>query len=110
MTTENFCFYLQNGLIQISQTGGHWYSDTSYPFSFPSSNVGSVITNGREHRSCLGRVFNSKLSHNATLDSQCMVCMQPLLKLKTRPMARVFVFGKPFQPGLMLVGTQEWST
>jgi hypothetical protein len=31
MTTDNFCFYLQNRQIQTSQTGGHWYSDTS-PF------------------------------------------------------------------------------
>jgi len=34
MTTENFCFYLQNRLIQTSNTGGQWYSDTS-PFSIP---------------------------------------------------------------------------
>jgi hypothetical protein len=31
-----FCFYLQIGLIQNSQTGGQWYSDTS-PFSIPCS-------------------------------------------------------------------------
>jgi hypothetical protein len=29
MTTDNFCFNLQNRLIQTSQTGGQWYSDTS---------------------------------------------------------------------------------
>jgi hypothetical protein len=34
MATDNFCFYLQNGLIQTSQTGGQWYSGTS-PFSIP---------------------------------------------------------------------------
>ena len=34
MTTDNFYFYLQNRLIQTSQTGGQWYSDTS-PFSIP---------------------------------------------------------------------------
>jgi len=34
MTTDNLCFYLQNSLIQTSQTGGQWYSDTS-PFSIP---------------------------------------------------------------------------
>jgi hypothetical protein len=34
MTTENFCFYLQNRLIQTSQTGGQQYSDTS-PSSIP---------------------------------------------------------------------------
>ncbi len=34
MTTGNFCFYLENRLIQTSQTGGQWYSDTS-PLEFP---------------------------------------------------------------------------
>ncbi len=34
MRTDNFCFYLQNRLIQTSQTGGQWYSDTSH-FSIP---------------------------------------------------------------------------
>ena len=34
MTTEIFCFYLQNRLIQTSQTGGQWYNDTS-PLSIP---------------------------------------------------------------------------
>ncbi len=34
MTTDNFCFYLQNRLIQTSQTGGQWYSDNS-PYSIP---------------------------------------------------------------------------
>ncbi len=34
MTTDKFCFYLQNRLIQTSQTGGQGYSDTS-PFSIP---------------------------------------------------------------------------
>jgi hypothetical protein len=34
MTIDNFCFYLEKRLIQTSQTGGQWYSDTS-PFSIP---------------------------------------------------------------------------
>jgi hypothetical protein len=34
MTTDNFCFYLQNRLIQTSKTGGQQNSDTS-PFSIP---------------------------------------------------------------------------
>jgi hypothetical protein len=34
VTNNNFCFYLQNRLIQTSQTGDQWYSDTS-PFSIP---------------------------------------------------------------------------
>ncbi len=37
MTIDNFCFYLQNRLIQTSQTGGQWYNDTS-PLSIPCSN------------------------------------------------------------------------
>ncbi len=34
MTTAIFCFYLENILIQTSQTGGQRYSDTA-PFSIP---------------------------------------------------------------------------
>jgi hypothetical protein len=34
MTADNFCFYLQNRLIQTGQTGGQLYNDTS-PFSVP---------------------------------------------------------------------------
>jgi hypothetical protein len=34
MTTNNFSFYLQTRLMQTSQIGGQWYSDTS-PFSIP---------------------------------------------------------------------------
>jgi hypothetical protein len=37
MTTDNFCFYFQNRLIQTSQTGGQQYSDSS-PFSIPWTN------------------------------------------------------------------------
>jgi len=36
MTTDNFCFYLHNRLIQTSQTGGQQYNDTS-PFCIPCS-------------------------------------------------------------------------
>ena len=35
MMTDNFCFYLQNRLIQTSQTWGQWYSDTSPLFILP---------------------------------------------------------------------------
>ncbi len=38
MTTDNCCFYLQNRLIQTSQTEGQPYSDTS-PFSIPCHNL-----------------------------------------------------------------------
>jgi hypothetical protein len=38
MTTDNFCFYLQNSLIQTSQTGGQQYSDIS-PLVFPEEGL-----------------------------------------------------------------------
>jgi len=34
--------------------------------------VGSAKANGREPKSCLGRVFNSKLGHTAMLCRKCM--------------------------------------
>jgi hypothetical protein len=40
MTTDNFCLYLQNRLIQTSHTGGQQYSDTS-PLSFFLVQAGS---------------------------------------------------------------------
>ncbi len=42
MTTDNFCFYLQNTQSQTSQTGGQRYSDTS-PFSIPCLHYKCVI-------------------------------------------------------------------
>jgi hypothetical protein len=43
MTTDNFCFYLQNRLIRASQTGSQQYSDTS-PFSIPCINLSFIYT------------------------------------------------------------------
>jgi hypothetical protein len=34
IASDDFCFYLQNRLIQTGQTGGQLYSDTS-PFRVP---------------------------------------------------------------------------
>ncbi len=42
MTTDNFCFYLQNRLIQTSQTGGQWYSNSS-PFSIPWFSCWNIV-------------------------------------------------------------------
>ncbi len=50
-----------------------------------SDGPGSAIYNGREAKSCLGRVFRSKLGRIARLLSKCMACVQNLLELKTRP-------------------------
>ncbi len=46
MITDNFCFYLQNRLIQTSQTGGQWYSDTS-PFRIPCLQHWNLLSEGR---------------------------------------------------------------
>ncbi len=38
MTTDNFCLYLQNRLMQTSQTGGQQYNDTS-PLVLPGTTI-----------------------------------------------------------------------
>ncbi len=45
MTTDNFCIYMQNRLIQTSQTGGQRYSDAS-PLVFPGQTFPPWILNG----------------------------------------------------------------
>jgi hypothetical protein len=50
MTTDIFCFYLENRLIQTIQTGGQQYSDTS-PFSIPCSGhyLVSFVAKSKKH-------------------------------------------------------------
>jgi hypothetical protein len=77
--------------------GAHPGVDVMRTFFFVITNIygnfsynvcpGSVITNGGEPKSCLSQVFNSKLGCSAKQGCKCMVFMQPLLKLKTRPNA-----------------------
>jgi hypothetical protein len=52
MTTDIFCLYIQNRVIQTGQRGGQQYSDTS-PFSIPWFLV-SVLPLERE-RECRSR-------------------------------------------------------
>ncbi len=47
MTTDSLCFYLQNRLIQTSQTGVQQYSDTS-PFSIPCSSLSGPFGSDEE--------------------------------------------------------------
>ncbi len=49
MATDNFCFYLQDRLIQTSQTGGQWYGDTSL-FSIPCINLLYYLLKGMKLR------------------------------------------------------------
>ena len=67
MPTDNLCFYLQKRLIQTSQTGGQWYSDTS-PLVFPAPDkvklfvqrtMDKLKLTGRN----LGRVFIFRSGH-----------------------------------------------
>ncbi len=57
MTTDNFCFYLQNAQIQTSQTRGQRYSDNS-PFSIPcfdwSKYCSSLTTIVKYTKACSG--------------------------------------------------------
>ncbi len=46
---------------------------------------GSAITNGREPRSCLGRVFNCKLGSFTDDLKNVAACKWPVLKLKIQP-------------------------
>jgi hypothetical protein len=59
MTTDNFCCYLQNRLIQASQTGGQWYSATS-PLGFPALRFSPVafVLSGKSHQK--GRKFSRR--------------------------------------------------
>ncbi len=52
-----------------------------FPITWDITKAGNAKANGREPKTSLGRVFNSKLGCIATPGSKCMVCMQPLLKL-----------------------------
>jgi hypothetical protein len=62
LTTDIFCFYLQNRRIQNSQTGGQLYSDTS-PFSIPCT---------RKHT--LSLLFSLSLEKSAQTTSSIDLC------------------------------------
>jgi hypothetical protein len=59
MTTDNFCFYLQNRLIQASQTRGQWYSDTS-SLSIPCQSIRVCSALTRKHETKLERLATEK--------------------------------------------------
>jgi len=61
MTTDNFCFYLQNRLIQTSKTGGQWYSNTS-PFSIPWLKYSNVTASQLKPPSCAINGFTAVIN------------------------------------------------
>ncbi len=97
-------FYLQNRLIQTSQTGGQWYSDTSR-FSIPWFNGQTDIwmewrtdgrTNGPTGRRLdrLFRLFSILFEIKFLFNSEFLQCLPTLVKsakLQTlaRPVAKV---------------------
>ncbi len=66
MTTDNFSFYLQNRLIQTSQTGGQRYSDTS-PFSIPWSIYPFTYLYINPYLQCRPLSFSSQFSLSLSL-------------------------------------------
>jgi len=89
MTTENFCFYLQNRLIQTSQTGGQWYSDT-FPFSIPWSVL------------CMHAVIKYLQVWLGELMAEGCSTWVGFSLLAQRGKACVFVPCRPFQPNVMI--------
>ncbi len=69
MTDDNFCFYLQNRLIQTSQTGGQWYSDTP-PLVFPG--LGIFFLSAGRIRTLDLELTRRLFSHRATGASLCI--------------------------------------
>jgi hypothetical protein len=50
MITDDFCFYLQNRLIQTGQTGCQLYSDTS-PLVFPALTLNLIFNSVEKMKS-----------------------------------------------------------
>jgi hypothetical protein len=89
MTADNFCFYLQNRLIQTCQTGGQLYNDTS-PFSIPwLSCPVSVLIFVSSEASHLGGALPSSGNRELLLDRdlirrqiwQLSTCQGPVLSI-----------------------------
>ena len=81
MTTDNFCFYWQNRLIQTSQKGGQLYSDTS-PFSTPWSEPPTNFTWQEKAWVKFSTLEMSSVMHALTMQ---YLPKRPNLKLKTQP-------------------------
>jgi hypothetical protein len=55
MTSDNFCFYLQNRLIQTSQTGGQQYSDTVMTLVFHAQSY--TVIAAKKFLQCMALLF-----------------------------------------------------
>jgi len=75
MTTDNFCFHMQNRLIQMSQTGGQWYSDTP-PLIFQGKRVCQSETTYLIAKLSLHR--RTVVGENASESKSCSACLGTL--------------------------------
>jgi hypothetical protein len=91
MNTGNFCFYLQNRLIQTSQTGGQQYNDTS-PFSIPWSVYENTL---RGPRRKVTSVYRSKLR-------SCKQSFREMERLERKPKFERFLTEETFHHGPVL--------
>jgi hypothetical protein len=96
MTTDNLCFYLQNKLIQTSQTGGQWYSDTS-PLSIPwvhtcfaKTDVSLWRIGFLANSSIVARLRGARLTFGDALKSFSLSISMDNIKLAGRNLDRVF--------------------
>jgi hypothetical protein len=102
MATDNFCFYLQNRLIQTSQTGGQWYSYT-FPFSIPCLQPHLQMLNLAMDKlqltgQNLGRVYNFRNGCLYGVHFLCYGAKLPNLKLKTQ--TKQFIGSLPLDSSL----------
>jgi hypothetical protein len=75
MTTDNFCFHLQNRLIQTSQTGGQRYSDTP-PLIIQGKRVWQSETTYLIAK--LGLHRRTVVGENASESKSCSACLGTL--------------------------------
>jgi hypothetical protein len=88
MTTNNFCFYLQNRLIQTSQIGGQWFNDTS-PLSIPCFDILQLVkpltftagnTKGGKYQCTIDLLFDSFGISCTTTDNFCFYLQNILIQ------------------------------
>jgi hypothetical protein len=75
MTADNFCFYLQNRLIQTSQIGGKWYSDTSQ-FSIP------CLSETNDYSLCASKCVAGQVYQRLTLGRMARANLEEELRVE----------------------------
>jgi hypothetical protein len=84
MTTDNFCVYLQNRLIQTSQTGGQWYSKPSplyYSLVKPTTTDQSMIVPVKWFSTKWRRAFRTTGDKVHLLHKTSLTTLEPAVQL-----------------------------